>query len=179
MKKQKQANRSRLPKAKRGFRAGVFLAAALFAAGVVTAIARHESGRAVVNAAPVAGEISVGNSGKNLVIIEVAGKKLQVDAERLQQGPLTQDESQKIADALKDNKSTEGLAQIQHDNGAVSMDLQGRFQNVMLAKKNDDGSVAAACVDNPEEATAFLSPQANGKKSSESVPGRKAVLHEQ
>ena len=40
--------------------------------------------------------------------------------------------------------------------GSVAVDLQGRFQNVTLARRNDDGTVSASCVDTPEAAAAFL-----------------------
>ena len=36
------------------------------------------------------------------------------------------------------------------------MDLQGRFQNLALAKRNEQGTVTEACVDNPKAAAAFL-----------------------
>src|SRR5919202_1551828 len=85
-----------------------------------------------------------------VVTVEVGGKRLRVNALTLQQGPLTQEQSQQIADALKENKSTDGLVEVRHADGTVSVDLQGRFQNVTLARKNDDGSVSEACVDNPE-----------------------------
>lgn len=154
MNKRNKAKSSRVSTVSRSFRAGVLLAAALLTAGVVTAIARHESGSgAAPKSAPAA------EKGKSLVTIEVAGKKLQVDARTLQQGPLTQDQAQQIADALKDNKSTDGLAQIRQANGSLSMDLRGRFQDVVIAKKNDDGSVNQACVDNPQAASTFLKNQ--------------------
>ena len=72
--------------------------------------------------------------------------------------PLTQEEAQQMAEGLKlfVNQSTEGLKQVQHADGSVSMDLQGRFQNVVLAKKADSGTVTQSCVDNPEAAAAFL-----------------------
>ena len=72
--------------------------------------------------------------------------------------PLTQEEAQKLADGIKQlvNKSTDGLVSIKRPDGSVSMDLQGRFQNVALAKKNDDGTVSQACVDNPESAARFF-----------------------
>ena len=47
--------------------------------------------------------------------------------------------------------------QEKHKDGTVSVDLQGRFQNVTMAKRNDDGTVSSACVDTPEAAGAFLS----------------------
>ncbi|HWN09324.1 MAG TPA: hypothetical protein VNO50_08705 [Pyrinomonadaceae bacterium] len=72
--------------------------------------------------------------------------------------PLTQAEAQQIAEGLKAlvNQSTEGLKQVHHADGTVSMDLDGRFQSVALAKKTENGNVAQSCVDNPESAAAFL-----------------------
>lgn len=171
MKKRNKAKPGRVPEVRRSFRAGVLLAVALLAAGAVTAIARHES----TPGAPIRSAAAT-EAGKNLVTVEVAGKKLQVDARTLQQGPLTQDQAQEIAIALRDNKSTDGLAQIRQANGSLSMDLQGRFQDVVIAKKNDDGSVSQACVDTPKAATTFLDRQQG--PTVPSVPGgaRKAAV---
>ena len=58
--------------------------------------------------------------------------------------------------------------QVQHADGTIEMDLQGRFQNVMIAKKNDDGSISQACVDTPEAANAFL--QSTGANSTADSP---------
>ena len=88
--------------------------------------------------------------------IDVGGRKLQVNAQTLQQGPLSQEQAQQLAAALKENKSTDGLVQVQKADGTVAMGLQGRFQNVVLAKKNDDGSLSQACVNNSQAATNFL-----------------------
>jgi hypothetical protein len=72
--------------------------------------------------------------------------------------PLTADEARKLADGVKVlvNQSGEGLTEIHHDDGSVSIDLQGRFQNVILASKADDGKVSQACVNNPQNAAQFL-----------------------
>lgn len=72
--------------------------------------------------------------------------------------PLTQEEAQQMAEGLKKlvNQSMEGLQQVRHADGSVSMDLQGRFQSVALAKRTADGGVTQSCVDNPEAAAAFL-----------------------
>lgn len=72
--------------------------------------------------------------------------------------PLTQEEAQQLAEGIKAlvNQSTDGLKQVQHADGSVSMDLDDRFQNVALAKKTADGNVAQSCVDNPAAAAAFL-----------------------
>ena len=74
------------------------------------------------------------------------------------QRPLTQEEAQKVAQGIKQliNKSTEGLVSVQHADGTVSMDLQGRFQNVAVARKNADGTITQACVDTPEAAATFF-----------------------
>ena len=36
------------------------------------------------------------------------------------------------------------------------MDLQGRFQNVALARKEAEGTVTQSCVDNPQAGAAFF-----------------------
>jgi HAMP domain-containing protein len=79
---------------------------------------------------------------------------------------LSPDEAQRVAHGLKTlvSQSTDGLVQVRRPDGAVSMDLQGRFQNVLLAKKESDGTVTQGCVDNPNSAAAFfeLDPQTVG-----------------
>jgi hypothetical protein len=158
----------------RALRAAAF-ASILLALGAVTAIARYESGsaappRAAEGAAPAQ------KPAGGFVTVEVGGKTLRVNPQTLQQGPLTQEQSQAIADALKDNKSTEGLVEVRHADGSVSMDLQDRFQNVVLAKRNDDGSVSTACVDNSEAASAFL--QSRETTTTLTRPNRKAALQQ-
>ena len=151
MKKSKKVS-----KPKRAFRAGAF-ACALLVVGVATAVATYASRnvepprvgrRAAATAAQPAAD--------PYVTVEVGGKKLRVNAQTLQQGPLTQEQAQQIADQLEGNKATGGLVEEKHADGSASLDLQGRFRNVVLARRNDDGSVSAACVDTPEAATAFL-----------------------
>jgi hypothetical protein len=150
MKKSKRVSTGRRGRASR---AGLF-ACALLVVGVATAAAAYASrnlqpslaGR-VVSARPVADPY---------VTVEVGGKKLRVNPQTLQQAPLTQDEAQQLADQLQGNKATDGLVEEKHEDGTVSVDLQGRFQNVTLAKKNDDGSVSSSCVDTPEAAGEFL-----------------------
>ena len=157
MKKSKRVVKPR-PAARRAraFRAGVF-ACALLVAGIATAVATHASRNAQQPKAERGGGVATGQPANPYVTVEVGGRKVRVNAQTLQQGPLTQEQSQQLADQLEGNKTTDGLVQEKHDDGTVSMDLQGRFQNVTLAKKNDDGSVSAACVDTPEAAGAFLS----------------------
>jgi hypothetical protein len=164
--KKKNEKRNLSARRTRLFRAAIF-ASVLLVLGAVTVIARYGSRKPISN--------SSAEAEKNFVTVEVGGKKLRVNAATLQQGPLTQDQSQQIADALQNNKSTDGLVQVQHADGTVEMDLQGRFQNVMIAKKNDDGSVSQACVDSSEAAKAFL--QSKDTTTAPETP-RKAALQQ-
>ena len=54
------------------------------------------------------------------------------------------------------NNTTDGLVEVRHANGMVSMDLQGHFQNVSVAKKEADGSVSQSCVNDLESAASFF-----------------------
>lgn len=175
MKKSKKRPEARnVAKRTRVFRAGL-LACALLLAGVATAVAKYGSKSA--EPAPVVN--APAKAQGNYVTVEVGGKKIRVNAQTLQQGPLTQEQSQQIADALEGNKSTEGLVETRHDDGTVEVDLQGRFQNVMMAKRNDDGSVSNACVDTPEAAKSFLKSDATAPTSPTAggaAAGRKAVV---
>lgn len=153
----------------RFFRIMVF-AGVVVALAAATVIARYASPR--TDSQPAR---SASASDDGFVTVDVGGKKIRVNARTMQQGPLTQDQSQQIADALANNKSTAGLVQVQHANGAVEMDLQGRFQDVVIAKKNDDGSVSTACVDNADAARAFLN---STETTTGSGPNRKAAIKE-
>jgi FG-GAP-like repeat/Kre9/KNH-like N-terminal Ig-like domain len=64
-----------------------------------------------------------------------------------------------LADTIKrlTNRSTEGLVQKREVSGkGFSIDLDDRFQNVMLSKIDTDGEPVAACVTSVEEANAFF-----------------------
>src|SRR5205085_1637573 len=117
MKKSKKSVKGRsAARRSRVLRAGVF-ACVLLAAGAVTAIARYEPPGAGPRterqpAAPA-------QTANDYVTVEVGGKRIKVNALAMQQGPLTQAESQQIADALKDNKSTDGLVDVRHADGTV------------------------------------------------------------
>lgn len=70
----------------------------------------------------------------------------------------TPQEIQVLIDGIKHlvDDSTEGLVQVTHPDGSVSIDLQGRFQNVSIAKINADGSISTECVSSQKEARQFL-----------------------
>ncbi len=54
------------------------------------------------------------------------------------------------------NRSTQGLRAVEHRDGTKTIDLQGRFPMVMLARRNADGTYTTACFDEIEPAMAFL-----------------------
>lgn len=89
--------------------------------------------------------------------VKAASQDVQVD-QTGQVRPLTQEEAKKLADSLKGmlNKSTDGLVEEHHHDGSVSLDLQGRFQHVVVARVNQDGTVSKSCVDNPQAAAKFF-----------------------
>ncbi len=94
----------------------------------------------------------------NYLTRTVMGQEIQVDRETGQMKPLNAQETEKLAQALKKmvNQSTDALAQVKHSDGSVSMELDGRFQNVTVARVNNDGTVSKSCVDNPRAAAAFF-----------------------
>ena len=65
---------------------------------------------------------------------------------------------EKIAKGLSQliNQSTEGLVEVQHADGTVSVNLDDRFQNVTVARVNANGTLSQSCVDNPRAAGAFF-----------------------
>lgn len=157
----------------------VLVAAALLAIAAVTVVSRQ---RARVNE-PVAADrnLQVAKNSK-FTTVKVAGQDVQVDSQTGQIKPLTPEEAQRLAAGLKDmvNQSTEGLEQVQHADGSVSMDLKGRFQNVSVARVNQDGTVTQSCVDNPEAAGAFFGIDPKliedpHKKPTENQPNRKPL----
>jgi hypothetical protein len=133
----------------------VLVASAILTIAAVTVASRQ---RARVSE-PVAAEKNLQAAKKSkFTTVKVAGQDVQVDSQTGEIKPLTQEEAQTLAAGLKDmvNQSTEGLEQVRHADGSVSMDLKGRFQNVSVARVNQDGSVTQSCVDNPEAAGAFF-----------------------
>ena len=54
------------------------------------------------------------------------------------------------------NRSSEGLTVNQRSNGMKSVDLQGRFNSVVLGRANADGTTEIRCVFSIEEAADFL-----------------------
>ena len=95
---------------------------------------------------------------KKYVSVRVAGRDVEFDPQTGQIKPMTPEKAQEIAELLKArlSKSADGLVQVRNADGSISMDLQGRAQNVVLARSNDDGTVEHTCVDEPLAAAEFL-----------------------
>lgn len=110
--------------------------------------------------------------------VRVAGQELQVDGSG-QIRPLTPQDAQRLAEGLKRmlNKSNDGLVEVQHADGSVSTDLEGRFQNVTVARENEDGTLSQSCIDSPEAAAAFfgIDPKLLGVDSNKNQPATRRL----
>lgn len=96
--------------------------------------------------APVPGEASL-----RATINPETGK---VDVSTIPSGvQSTQTLDPETAEALR--RDTDGLKQVHHPNGAVSVDLQGRFQNATVARIDKNGKVLI-CTENGEDIDAVL-----------------------
>src|SRR3954465_618835 len=71
---------------------------------------------------------------RNYVTTNTAGQTVVIDRQTGESRPLTPQEAATLAQGIKQliNTTTDGLVQVHHANGMVSMDLQGHFQNVSL-----------------------------------------------
>lgn len=106
------------------------------------------------------------------------GKTSELSSLAGQMKELSPDEAQKLAGGLKElvNQSTEGLVEVRHANGTVSVNLEDRFQSVTVARVNKDGSISQSCVDNPKAAGAFFGIDPNLIDPSLDTRGRKARI---
>ena len=147
-------------------------AIAVLALAAVTVISRQRGEAKASDALP---ELSAQRQPA-FVTVKVAGRDVQVDPKTGQIKALTPQEAQQLAEGLKGmfNKSTEGLVTVRESDGSLSMDLEGRFQNVTVARTNEDGSVSQSCVDNPEAAAKFfqIDPQLLGVQTPATRPSK-------
>ena len=100
----------------------VLVAAAILAIAAVTVVSRQ---KASANSAEP-GRSAQWRKKSNFVTVKVAGQDVQVDGQTGQIKPLTPQEAQKMAAGLGElvNQSTEGLEQVQHEDGSVSMEFK-------------------------------------------------------
>jgi hypothetical protein len=143
-------------------------AATLLLVGVVSAVSMR--GEPTVLKAQVQGrksdvsnqsgktpEQSKGN-GRHYVTTNAAGQPVVLDRQTGESRPLTRQEAETLAQGIKElvKPNADGLVEVRHANGGVSMDLQGHFQNVSVAKIESDGSVSQSCVNDLESAADFF-----------------------
>lgn len=158
MKYSSKQNRNQATRVSRRSLIGIAVAATILVIGVVTALSMRsgqtQKAKVVEEGKPQLAK----QSSRNYVTSNAAGQTVVVDMQTGQVRKLTPEEAGRLAEGLKQlvNQSSEGLVQVKQADGSVSMDLQGRFQNVMLAKKEDDGTISTACVDNVDSAAAFF-----------------------
>ena len=149
-------NKTLAPKKFRRLTVTTLLVVTVVMAIAVVTVASRQRARSTEAAQPER-SAQVANKS-NFVKVQVAGQEVEVDSQTGQIRELTPEEARKLAAGLKElaNQSTEGLEQVQHADGSVSMDLKGRFQNVTVARVNDDGSVTTSCIDNPQAGAEFF-----------------------
>ena len=137
----------------------IMTAAAFVAIAAVTVVSRQHAWSRSADDRPAAIQSTPkATRGHTYVTRRVAGQDIQVDVQTGDIKPLTPQEAQQLANGLAPmlDNSTDGLVQVHHADGSVSMDLQGRFQNVAVAKVNTDGVIEQGCVDNPRAAAKFF-----------------------
>jgi len=135
------------------------VAAAVVMIAAITVISRqYASPRSVKGQVAAIQSPAKATRTRTYVTRRVAGQDIQVDTQTGDIKPLTPQEAQQLANGLAPmlDNSTDGLVQVQHADGSVSMDLQGRFQNVTVVKVNTDGTIEQGCVDNPRAAAKFF-----------------------
>ena len=156
MKNQKKKQARKPVRKSRRTMISIAVACVVVLAAAITVISRQVAKSNVSRAVETKTANNVASSRYRTV--KVAGHDVQIDQETGQLKPLSPQEAQKIAESLKGmlNKSTEGLVEVKNPDGSVSMDLQGRFQNVTLARTNADGTIETECTDEPGQAAQFF-----------------------
>jgi hypothetical protein len=156
------------------------LALTVPAAAQKAAVGKARSSRPAENAARKAQTPPVDNAEEDGAVSAPANSELRQP---------TAAESERLLNELNQmlDQSTEGLVAVPLPEGGEMVDLQGRFQNVALAKVGPDGKVQTECVTTLSEAKDFLdegSRPASGKKpasprvSVSKAPGTKEPLDE-
>ena len=122
-----------------------------------------------------AGQKSAKPQPERYTNVPFAGQTVAVDPQTGKVRPPTPEEARQLGMALKNylNRSSQGLTVKTHPNGAQSVDLQGRFQSVSLAKINADGSASEKCVTSMREAEHFLKASPAKKKNARRAPAAK------
>jgi hypothetical protein len=128
--------------------ASAVVAIAVLAAGAVTVVSKHR----VVNDQA---QMSTKASQR---VETLSARRFSLAGQNVQAQDLTPVEADRLASGLGEmiDPSADGLTQVRHPDGSVSMDLNGHFQNVTVGKVERNGNVSQSCVNNPESAGAFF-----------------------
>jgi len=125
------------------------VAIVVLATAAVTVVSRHRvvSDQAELPAKPSQGVETLG-----------ASRKFSLTNQSVQAQDLTQEQADRLASGLGEmiDPSANGLTEVRHSDGSVSIDLNGHFENVTVARVERNGSVSQSCVNNPEAAGAFF-----------------------
>jgi hypothetical protein len=144
---------------------------AIFALGATAAVSLRTSQAKDSTAKP--GNSQTKDKTRGNLSFRVGGQ-IPLDPQTGQVRPLTQEEAQEMANGIKRlvNQSTDGLQSVRHADGSVSMDLQGRFQSIAVAKRDEDGKLIESCVDDPKAAAVFfeIDPQLVGVRGDSTSP---------
>lgn len=137
-------------------------AATLLLVGVVSAVSMQSEPTVLKAQVPgrksdVSNQSGKGNN-RQYVTKNAAGQPVVLDRQTGDTRPLTPQEAETLAQGIRElvNPTDEGLVQVRHANGMVSMDLQGHYQNVSVARKEADGSISQSCVNDLESAASFF-----------------------
>ena len=157
MKKRKKAKTSDSITTARRMPALVALTLVVLVLGAISVVSRQlVAGKQ--SAQPENTAASKDSNPKKYMTVKVAGQDVQVDPQTGKLKPLSAQEAQELAAGLKKmlNKSAEGLLEVHHEDGSTSMELNGRFRNVVVAREREDGTLSMSCVDNPKAAASAL-----------------------
>lgn len=161
------------PMARRLIVASILLGLTVIVAGAVTVSRQRD----------IAAELKVSHKSNaeikapaNFTTIKVGGQDVQVNTQTGEIKELTPEEAARLAEGLKRliNPSAKGVEQVRHDDGSVSMNLDGRFQNVTVVRINTDGSVTQSCVDTPESAGAFFGINPELIRNNDAAPAKRS-----
>jgi hypothetical protein len=94
----------------------------------------------------------------NDTTVQYANQKITIDAQTGKLRKPTVEEARALVETITGltNRSTKGLHVEEAANGMSKVDMQGRFQTVVLAKPNPDGTNEVRCVSSAKEAAEFL-----------------------
>jgi hypothetical protein len=101
-----------------------------------------------------------------------AGMIVGVDPETGVLGPATAAQIAELSDLSAQersmlSRSTEGLVEVRHPNGSVTLDLQGRFREFAVARIGSDGRPVLQCLDDSAAIRRALSDPAPAPASAE------------